>query len=391
MSHQHYDSHPSSPTHRLIDLIPDHQVAASDEDEAFYLHDDDDYLIHPKWKALIQRTTNQVPRRVRRYSVIYLLLLFVAWVSWTTHFGPRYTQYKMEQAEMDAPPKGNFGSNMRPHFKDMIQLKTLDENHLPHHKKRLVFVGDVHGCRHELEELLRKVEFNDKTDHLILTGDIIAKGPDSPGVVHLAQKLGASCVRGNHEDKVLLSIAESNSRQASSLDTEEQSELPPHNLDEEAAASHGDKKLRKLAKQFSKGQIHWLQQCPVILRVGKVPHMGEVVVVHAGLVPGIALEQQDPFQCMNMRTIDLKTHIPSETRDHTHWEKFWNHQQKKLSHHERTTVIYGHDAKRGLNVQKYSFGLDASCVRGGHLTAMVVDSTGNHKIVQVKCKTNYTE
>jgi hypothetical protein len=41
-------------------------------------------------------------------------------------------------------------------------------------------VGDVHGCKKELEHLMRKVEFVRGRDHLILTGDIIAKGTPPP-------------------------------------------------------------------------------------------------------------------------------------------------------------------------------------------------------------------
>ena len=65
---------------------------------------------------------------------------------------------------------------MRPEFEGMIQLKTLDKKHLPVENKRLVVIGDVHGCRKELEALLEKVKFDMDNDHLILTGDIINKG-----------------------------------------------------------------------------------------------------------------------------------------------------------------------------------------------------------------------
>jgi predicted phosphodiesterase len=58
----------------------------------------------------------------------------------------------------------------------MIHIGTMDKKHLPADNKRLVVVGDVHGCREELEQLLAKVEFDVKNDHLILTGDIISKG-----------------------------------------------------------------------------------------------------------------------------------------------------------------------------------------------------------------------
>jgi hypothetical protein len=87
-----------------------------------------------------------------------------------------------------------------------------------------------------------------------------------------------------------------------------------------------------------------------------------------------------------MRTIDLTTLLPSETREHTPWEKYWNHQQKNKPDAERATVIYGHDRKRGKNIQKYSMGLDSGCVSGGQLTAMVIREGGKHTFVHVKCK-----
>jgi len=211
-------------------------------------------------------------------------------------------------------------------------------------------------------------------------------GPDSPGVVTYASRLGASCVRGNHEDKVLLSLAETASAPDPALPGPNES---PNRTDDdlpEESFSHGDYKLRKLARSFKKSQIAWLKTCPVILHVGKIGLLHDVVVVHAGLIPDIPLEDQDPFQVMNMRTVDLKTRVPSEGREGTPWEKLWNHVQKNKPAHERMTVIYGHDRKRGMNIRKHSMGLDSGCVSGGHLTAMVIEEGGTHDYVQVKCK-----
>lgn len=39
-------------------------------------------------------------------------------------------------------------------------------------------------------------------------------------------------------------------------------------------------------------------------------------------------------------------------------------------------------------MNKYSKGLDSGCVKGGELTAFVVDQNGKSKIVSVKCQ-NY--
>lgn len=381
-----YRDSPHAQHRPLIDLIPAHHddVDASDEEDDFYSKEDDQ-LIHPKWQALITQTSNRVPRRVQRCVVVAFAVAFLFIISWVSYLGPRHYAQLQELKDMDETPAMSYGSNVRPEFKDMIQVRKMDSQHLPKKGHRLVFVGDVHGCREELEHLLKKTSFDKKHDHLVLTGDMIAKGPDSPGVISLAEKLGASCVRGNWEDKLLLSIAESEERHLKTLPGPDESPDRKEDFLDEASHSHGDYALRKLAKSFSKHNIAYLQQCPVILRIGKVPDLGEFTVVHAGLVPGVALEQQDPFHVMNMRTIDLKTRIPSSKHAGTPWEKFWNHQQKKLGSHERMSVVYGHNRKRGLNLQEFTFGLDSGCVSGGKLTALVVDHKGTTEIVQVKC------
>lgn len=167
------DAHSHRP---LIDLIPDHSLDASDEEDAFYAHDEGDYLLHPKWRAMINRTTNRIPRRIQRYFVIYLLFAVVLLVSWRIYLGPQYAVYRKELAQMDSEPKEAFGKNVRPEFKGMTQVEQLSQKLLPTGNGRLVVVGDVHGCKEELEQLLKKVDFREGKDHLILTGDIIAKG-----------------------------------------------------------------------------------------------------------------------------------------------------------------------------------------------------------------------
>ena len=60
----------------------------------------------------------------------------------------------------------------------------------------------MHGCADELDALLRKLQPG-RDDRLVLVGDLVAKGPDSRGVVQLARERGALCVRGNHDEAVL--------------------------------------------------------------------------------------------------------------------------------------------------------------------------------------------
>lgn len=285
-----------------------------------------------------------------------------------------------------------YGVNARPAFTDMTQIMDLPANFLPETGKhrnsgRLVIVGDVHGMKNALVDLLDKVRFDKKHDHLILAGDMISKGPDSPGVVDLAMKLGATGIRGNHEDRIILTYDDMVADHIS-MDAPGPSEEIHKSQDalEEVSNSHGDYKDRALVRALGEKRIKWLKKCPVILRVGKLGSLGEVVVVHAGVAPNVALEKQDPFMVMNMRTI--KDGVPSEDREGTGWMKVWNKYQKSLKKHERSTVIYGHDSKRGLVIEDYSFGIDTGCLKGGQLTAAVIEggnSDHKHKIVRVDC------
>ncbi|RAL08609.1 putative serine/threonine-protein phosphatase [Aspergillus homomorphus CBS 101889] len=344
--------------------------------------------------------------RFRRYAIIYTTLFMSCLLGWEFVLSPRLQEHteltKSLDPKLEEKVGGWYGTNALPSFERVIQLKKLDASLLPAKEapesgkestRRLVVVGDVHGCSTELERLLEEVTFNEQTDHLIFAGDLINKGPDSPGVVDLARKYSASCVRGNHEDRVLLvrqELAEMDAMTDTSGDE----------FMDGLSTSRAQKDLR-LARNLTDEQADWLDACPVILNVGHIPTMGQVAVVHGGLVPGVDFDKQDPFSVMNMLSIDLDTHLPSSTRDGKKWTKFFNKHQSlnyKSSKHadaqatetQATTVIYGHDSKTSLNIKTYTKGLDSGCVKGGKLTALVITDGGEQKVIQVRCN-NYLE
>lgn len=76
----------------------------------------------------------------------------------------------------------------------------------------LDIVGDIHGELHALQDLLRHLGYDDSGRHpqsrtLVFVGDFVDRGPDSPGVVDLVQRLvegGHACaIAGNHEINLL--------------------------------------------------------------------------------------------------------------------------------------------------------------------------------------------
>ena len=178
---------------------------------------------------------------------------------------------------------------------------------------------------------MTEAHYEAKTDHLIFAGDMVAKGPSSPAVVDLAISARASCVRGNHEDRVLLTYRDMSARSKKAgppapgvpEGAAEGLTIPEDDGQDEdfEELSRLDVYDRKIARQLSKKHIDYLSQCPVILDIGKVPGIGGLHVVHAGLIPGVGLEQQDPIGAMHMRTVDLETHVPSSSGKGTPWYK----------------------------------------------------------------------
>lgn len=277
----------------------------------------------------------------------FTLLLSYSRVSSTTYslFWPEPEPMSIDPEDdlstvFDGISPMSYGKTHRPPMKGMPDkiVAELPKEFIPSQDgrtKRLVIVGDVHGQKKALEDILDKIHFDKTKDHLILTGDLINKGPDSAGVVDLAIELGAHAVRGNHEDRVLLVRAGMNKDSESQkpaidavdLETkvyekgqEEQGENKDQEKDPKAAKEEylahealldrGDKPEFQTARSLSKGQIQWLSQLPVILKVGRIPSNKDLppafenmVVVHGGLVPNVSLADQDPWAVMTMRTL----------------------------------------------------------------------------------------
>ncbi|MEU9861663.1 polynucleotide kinase-phosphatase [Streptomyces sp. NPDC047971] len=83
-------------------------------------------------------------------------------------------------------------------------------NDLRHLTGPFDIIGDIHGCRSELETLLAGLGYVDghhpEGRTAVFVGDLVDRGPDSPGVLRRVMSMVAAgdalCVPGNHENKL---------------------------------------------------------------------------------------------------------------------------------------------------------------------------------------------
>lgn len=231
-------------------------------------------------------------------------------------------------------------------------------------KSRTIFVGDIHGCIDEFNELLKKLQYDHRSDRLILLGDLIDRGPDSLAVVTKASEMNLECVMGNHEHKFVKWFRSQGSR----VDVYDRKDY---------------------YTKFTDPQLNYIINMPAYVE------LEDVIVVHAGLKPGILLSNQTKDDMMylrytddNRKFISLKkiNKIGKEAAGAKFWTEFWFGPKN---------VVYGHnvyDFQEPL-IQEMApgvtcYGLDTGCCFGGHLTAMIWETK---EIVQVQAKKVYYE
>ncbi|ORX60268.1 Metallo-dependent phosphatase, partial [Hesseltinella vesiculosa] len=265
-------------------------------------------------------------------------------------------------------------------YANLKRLEVRKDGALPD-RERVFIMGDIHGCLDEFNQLIEEIQFNPSNDLLILAGDLVAKGPDSIGVVRRARELGAWCVRGNHDDKVI---------RFKTYELQTGSAADPEDDTTDGMLPEGDDVIdhlklsnyhARIASNISKEDYDYLSSCPAIMYL---PQWNNSVIVHAGLDPGITdLTQQEPFYSMTMRVIDDDGEPTKKKKAGTTWSTLWNEEQEDNAG-EKMTVYYGHSAKEGLLMQSYSIGLDSGCVYGRSLSVVELKS---RQVTSIPCET----
>ncbi|MEM7223396.1 MAG: metallophosphoesterase family protein [Pseudomonadota bacterium] len=217
---------------------------------------------------------------------------------------------------------------------------------------RVYAVGDIHGCLAQLErlhEMIRADAAQSSAERLVAVyvGDYIDRGPDCRGVVeHLlsAPLPGFETVylRGNHED-FLLEFLEDPRRMSGWMMNGAASTLSSYGVSLSAsAASEVRSELR-----FNMPESHVAFYQSLVLW-----HLeGDYLFVHAGILPGVPIEEQEPKDLMWIR------------------ERFLDSNQD-----HGKIVVHGHTPIEEPELRFNRIGIDTGAVYGGQLTALVLEA-----------------
>jgi protein phosphatase len=209
-------------------------------------------------------------------------------------------------------------------------------------------IGDIHGCRSELESLLGRLGYglgaarHPDGRKVVFLGDLVDRGPDIPGVLRIVMQMveagTALCVPGNHEMKLL--------RKLRGKDVQ-----ITHGLAESLA------QLEREPPEFRKRVMDFID--------GLVSHYvldeGRLVVAHAGMK-----ESMQGRGSGKVRDFALYGETTGETDEFGLPVRYnW-----AAEYRGRPMVVYGHTPVPEPEWLNGTINIDTGCVFGGRLTAL---------------------
>jgi serine/threonine protein phosphatase 1 len=217
---------------------------------------------------------------------------------------------------------------------------------------RAYVIGDVHGRLDLLEQLLGQIERERpaRKTLLVFLGDLIDRGPASAQVIERLRSYSADGVRcvfllGNHEE-VLLRILDGDASLISSwLKFGGTQCLESYGADWRAIAKQSDSEaLETIRAAIPREHVEFLRSFADTCR------FGDYLFVHAGIRPGVAIEEQVQSDLRWIRD-------PFLTDETNHG----------------CVVIHGHTISDEVEERVNRIGIDTGAYRTNVLTALAIE------------------
>jgi serine/threonine protein phosphatase 1 len=217
--------------------------------------------------------------------------------------------------------------------------------------RRVYAVGDIHGRLDLLERLLAMIDRDDRgrglaRTELIFLGDLVDRGPDSRGVVERLMALKAErrarFLIGNHEEVFLRAVAGDTRALRFLTRIGGRETLFSYGISpEEYRELEYDALLAQIQAKVPADHIAFLSAFEKWIEVG------DYLFVHAGLRPGVAVEDQETSDLCWIRDDFLR-----------HRDSFGK------------IVVHGHSITEDIDEQPNRIGIDTGAFASGRLSAI---------------------
>jgi serine/threonine protein phosphatase 1 len=218
-------------------------------------------------------------------------------------------------------------------------------------------VGDIHGRFDLLEELLAKIHSElqrrpSRKTLLVFVGDLIDRGPSSAQVVERLRTYRREGIRplfllGNHEEVLLRIVGGDQTLVPSWLKFGGLQCLESYGVDRAQMQSLSDDQVVQLVQAaIPSNHVAFLRSFIDSCR------FGDYLFVHAGIRPGVELEQQRQTDLRWIREPFL-----FDERDHGF------------------VVVHGHTISAEVDEQPNRIGIDTGAYRTGVLTALAIEGS----------------
>lgn len=219
--------------------------------------------------------------------------------------------------------------------------------------ERVYAVGDVHGCADLFDDLLRRIEADDAArppaaTRLILLGDLIDRGPGSAAVIARARALQdggpwpVEVLIGNHEEAFLSVLEGRSGALRFFLKFGGVQTLYSYGLSPDAYRAMDYAEVREwVHAHVPAADREWLGTLKEQVRVG------DYLFVHAGVRPGVPLDEQSPA---DLRWI--REEFMEDPSDHG------------------AMIVHGHTITDTPDERHNRIGLDTGAYKSGVLSAM---------------------
>jgi serine/threonine protein phosphatase 1 len=223
--------------------------------------------------------------------------------------------------------------------------------------RRVYAIGDVHGCLSLFDRLLARIDADNEARHpadvtLILLGDLVDRGPDSAGVVERAIQLqdrggDFRWLLGNHEEVFLKALSGDPAAMRYFVRIGGGPTIHSYGLDgDEYRGMAFDELAEAFPRLVPERHRRFLQSAEEKIAIG------DYLFVHAGIRPGVGIEQQ--------RSSDLRwirDDFLDDGSDHG------------------CVVVHGHTIFDEVQVRPNRIGIDTGAYATGRLTAVGLQGT----------------